>query len=144
RSEKGRQINVKLPRAARVNFNPAAGLLALDAPFDATVNGARIPLNVKLTTESVTTPVGQLVGKRADLNVSAKTLTAGVVGFTSIKQRDLIDHILLVDEAKSNKLGEPGKAKKESVRNLGAVSAGGGVVDEIIVVFKGDGRVVAK
>lgn len=128
KTEKGTALNVKLGRGVKVNLNPQRGLLELDTPFEISVNGKKMMLVTKLTTESISTPIGQLVGKRADLNIQAKTLTAGVVGFGSTKQRDVIDEILRGVESK-------GKA---------ATVGGTRAVDELIVVIKGDGRVVAK
>ena len=128
KTEKGTQLNVKLARAVKVKLDATRGLLELDTPFAVTANGKQVALTSKLTTESLSTPIGQLVGKKAALNVSAKTLTAGVVGFGSIKQRDVIDEVL------------------RGVNAQGAPATVGGtkIVDELIIVIKGDGRVVAK
>ena len=128
KTEKGTQLNVKLARAAKVKLDATRGLLELDTPFAVTANGKQTALTSKLTTESISTPIGQLSGKKADLNIRAKTLTAGVVGFGSIKQRDVIDEVLR---------GVNAKAKVATV-------GGARTVDELIVVIKGDGRVVAK
>lgn len=153
KSEKGRQMNVKLARAVKVNLNPTSGLMQLDTPLMATVDGMQIPLNVKLTTESMSTPIGQLSGKKADLNLSTRTLTADVVGFTSVKQRAQIDRLLgvemaqgkLVDQIKA-KEGQrgPGAGNVGNIRTPGAVGGSAGLIDELIVVVKGGGRVVAK
>ncbi|MFN0109722.1 MAG: hypothetical protein ACKVZH_12785 [Blastocatellia bacterium] len=141
-SEKGRRISVKMLRAAKVNLNPTTGLMELEVPLDVTVNGnIKTSFTSKLTTQSLSTPVGQLVGKRADINVNAKTLSAGLVGFNSVKQRDFIQGLL----APGAKLAEqaPARGKKETaIRTPGAV--GGMIADEIIIVIKGDGIARAK
>src|SRR5581483_4443027 len=76
RSEKGRTINVRLAGPAKVRLDVTSGLLQLDAPFDVTVDGKKFRLNQKLSTESASAPVGQISGKKAQVNVSERSLTA--------------------------------------------------------------------
>ncbi len=138
-SEKGLRAEGRMLRAGKVKLDAMRGLLELDLPMEATVNGKKIPLNVKLTTESLSSPTGQLSGKRAELN--GKTLTAGIVGFSTIKQRDLVDELAKVgDNSKAGKFEQ----KKEAIRVSGVVGGSGGIADELIVVMRGDGKVTAR
>ncbi|MCG3161931.1 MAG: hypothetical protein JMDDDDMK_03159 [Acidobacteria bacterium] len=142
-SQKGRKISVRLQRAGKVQLNPINGLLALDLPFEVTVDGKKILLNTKLSTENTSSPIGPLSARRAVIDKNARTLTAGVAGFNTIKQRDLVDNIARVGEGKKENLGAaPGK--KEGIRTPGAVGGSAGLNEELIVVIEGAGKATAK
>lgn len=141
-SEKGLRAEGRMMRAGKVKLDPVRGLLELDLPMEATVNGKKIPLNVKLTSESVSSPTGQLSGKKASLNNG--TLTAGIVGFSVIKQRDLIDELAKVGDNSGSKIARKTEQKKENIRTSGVVGGSGGLSEELIVVMRGDGTVRAK
>ncbi len=138
-SEKGMRAEGRMLRAGKVKLDVTRGLLELDLPMEATVNGKKIPLNVKLTSESISSPTGQISGKKASLYNG--TLTAGIVGFSAIKQRDLVDELAKVGDNNGTRKADQ---KKESIRTSGVVGGSGGLSEELIVVMRGDGTVRAK
>lgn len=140
-SEKGLRAEGRMMRAGKVKLDVMRGMLELDLPMEATVNGKKIPLNVKLTTESVSSPTGQLSGKKASLNNG--TLTGGIVGFSVIKQRDLVDELAKVGDNSGSMLSRKADQKKE-IRTSGVVGGSAGLSEELIVVMRGDGTVRAK
>ncbi|HZS07051.1 MAG TPA: hypothetical protein VFD58_19600 [Blastocatellia bacterium] len=142
RSEKGRTINVRLAGPAKVRLDVTSGLLQLDAPFDVTVDGKKFRLNQKLSTESASAPVGQISGKKAQVNVSERSLTAEVAGFSSIRQPDMVERLLHVSEAK--KASAETSGKKPDIRSPFTATSSAGIADELIIVVKGSGKVVAK
>lgn len=141
-SEKGLRAEGRMLRAGKVKLDVLRGLLELDLPMEATVNGKKIPLNVKLTSESISSPTGQISGKRAELN--GKTLTAGIVGFSVIRQRDLVDELAKVGDNNGSLVARKTEQKKEGIRTSGTVGGSGGLSEELIVVMRGDGVVRAK
>ncbi|HQR32322.1 MAG TPA: hypothetical protein PLK30_06275 [Blastocatellia bacterium] len=142
-SEKGLRAEGRMLRAGKVKIDVTRGLLELDLPMEATVNGKKIPLNVKLTSESISSPTGLISGKKASLNNG--TLTAGIVGFSVIKQRDLVDELAKVgDNNGARKVEQKAEQKKEGIRTSGVVGGSGGLSEELIVVMRGDGTVRAK
>lgn len=138
-SEKGMRAEGRMLRAGKVKIDVTRGLLELDLPMEATVNGKKIPLNVKLSTESISSPTGQISGKKASLNNG--TLTAGIVGFSVIKQRDLVDELAKVGDNNGTRKADQ---KKDSIRTSGVVGGSAGLSEELIVVMRGDGTVRAK
>lgn len=138
-SEKGMRAEGRMLRAGKVKIDVTRGLLELDLPMEATVNGKKIPLNVKLSTESISSPTGQISGKKASLNNG--TLTAGIVGFSVIKQRDLVDELAKVGDNNGTRKADQ---KKENIRTSGVVGGSAGLSEELIVVMRGDGTVRAK
>ncbi len=138
-SEKGMRAEGRMLRAGKVKIDVTRGLLELDLPMEATINGKKIPLNVKLSTESISSPTGQISGKKASL--SNGTLTAGIVGFSVIKQRDLVDELVKVGDNNGTRKAEQ---KKEGIRTSGVVGGSGGLSEELVVVMRGDGTVRAK
>ncbi len=138
-SEKGMRAEGRMLRAGKVKIDVTRGLLELDLPMEATVNGKKIPLNVKLSTESISSPTGQISGKKASLNNG--TLTAGIVGFSVIKQRDLVDELAKVGDNNGTRKAEQ---KKEGIRTSGVVGGSAGLSEELVVVMRGDGTVRAK
>lgn len=138
-SEKGMRAEGRMLRAGKVKIDVTRGLLELDLPMEATVNGKKIPLNVKLSTESISSPTGQISGKKASLNNG--TLTAGIVGFSVIKQRDLVDELAKVGDNNGTRKADQ---KKEGIRTSGVVGGSAGLSEELIVVMRGDGTVRAK
>lgn len=140
-SEKGLRAEGRMLRAGKVKLDVTRGMLELDLPMEATVNGKKIPLNVKLTTESVSSPTGQLSGKKASLNNG--TMTGGIVGFSVIKQRDLVDELAKVGDNSGSMLARKVEQKKE-IRTSGVVGGSAGLSEELIVVMRGDGTVRAR
>ncbi len=140
-SEKGLRAEGRMMRAGKVKLDVMRGMLELDLPMEATVNGKKIPLNVKLTTESLSSPTGQISGKKASLNNG--TLTGGIVGFSVIKQRDLVDEMAKVGDNSGSMLARKVEQKKE-IRTSGVVGGSGGLSEELIVVMRGDGTVRAR
>jgi hypothetical protein len=132
-SQKGRKLSIRLQRAGKVNLNPVTGLLELSLPFEVSVDGKKVSFISKLSTENTSSPIGPLNAKRGVINTSARTLTAAVAGFNTIKQRDLIDNVARV-----------GQDKKESGGAPGSVGGSAGLNEELIVVIEGSGRAVAK
>jgi hypothetical protein len=59
RSEKGRQVSVNLEGAGTFSLNKANGTLEFALPFAANVDGKRIAQKVKISSASVSTPLGQ-------------------------------------------------------------------------------------
>lgn len=169
RSQKGRQLSIRLQRAGKVNLNVTSGLLALDLPFEVSVDGKKTSFNTKLSTEQITTPIGSLSGKKAEINTSARTLTAAVAGFSVLKQRDLVDTLARVGEG-GGALGKKGNAedirfegggavgkkgdirpedrggigKKGDIRKSGTVGGSAGLVEELVVVIEGKGTAKAR
>lgn len=141
-SEKGLRAEGRMLRAGKVKIDVVRGLLELDLPMEATVNGKKIPLNVKLTSESISSPTGQISGKKASL--SNGTLTAGIVGFSVIKQRDLVDELAKVGDNNGSLVARKAEQKKEGIRTSGVVAGSAGLAEELIVVMRGDGTVRAK
>ncbi|MEK7829446.1 MAG: hypothetical protein AAB401_00085, partial [Acidobacteriota bacterium] len=85
---------------------------------------------------------GQISGKKASLTNG--TLTAGIVGFSVIKQRDLIDELAKVGDNNGSLIARKTEQKKEGIRTSGVVGGSGGLSEELIVVMRGDGTVRAK
>jgi hypothetical protein len=141
-SEKGLRAEGRMMRAGKVKLDMTRGMLELDLPMEATVNGKKIPLNVKLTTESISSPTGQISGKKASL--SNGTLTGGIVGFSVIKQRDLVDELAKVGDNNGSLVARKAEQKKEGIRTSGVVGGSAGLSEELIVVMRGDGTVRAK
>jgi hypothetical protein len=146
RSQKGRQLAIRLQRAGKVNLNAVSGLLALDLPFEVSVDGKKIAFSARLSTEQNQSPIGALNAKKAEINTSARTLTASVAGFTTIKRRDLIDEVARVGEGNKVVVNheEQIKGKKEGIRVPGSVGGSAGINDELIVVIEGSGKATAK
>lgn len=82
-SEKGCQGSVSWERATDLHWDIKSGKLDLITPYVLSLNGHKIRIPISCTTESLTTPLGTLRGKRAVLN--GRTLSAGVVGFANFK-----------------------------------------------------------
>ncbi len=134
-SEKGRIAQGRMLGAGKVKFDVLRGVLELELPMEATLDGKKIPLNVKLTTESISSPTGQISGKKAELN--GKTPTGGIVGFNVIKARDLANEPIAA-------VGQKNPGKKEGGRTTGVVGGSAGLTEDLIVVMRGEGRVVAR
>lgn len=83
RSEKGCALSARLVGTGRQKWDTASGLYELELPIEVTVGGKRIPLTLKLTSGSITTPLGALTGKSAVWD--NKTLSAGLVGAVSFR-----------------------------------------------------------
>ena len=141
-SEKGLRAEGRMLRAGKVKIDVTRGLLELDLPMEATVNGKKIPLNVKLTSESISSPTGQISGKKASMSNGA--LTAGIVGFSVIKQRDLVDELAKVGDNNGSLVARKAEQKKEGIRTSGVVGGSAGLAEELIVVMRGDGTVRAR
>lgn len=122
-SEKGRQFTATIPRPGKARFEAATGLLEIELPIEVIVDGKRETLPYKQTTESLTTVLGTLSGKRA--NVNADGFTAATVGLGILRNRELIDHLCSDAQVKDKK-----KAKRE--------------VNELIVVLRSEGRATLK
>lgn len=132
RSEKGRRFVVRAGEG-NVDFNPVAGLLALDLPLNFELNGKKFSFNSKISTESVSAPIGQLSGKKAVLQ--NRTLTAGLVGFSAVKDRRLVDE-LLNEGIAARSLANKGEAKiPDSPARLN---------EQFIVVVRAEGTARAK
>ncbi|MGE0129928.1 MAG: hypothetical protein AB7U82_17740 [Blastocatellales bacterium] len=146
-SQKGRKLSIRLQRAGKVNLNPVTGLLSLNLPFEVSVDGKKVSFVSNLSTENTSSPIGSLNAKRAEINTSARTLTAAVAGFTTLKQRDLIDNVARVGEGKGKVVvnhEEQIKGRKESIRTPGVVGGSAGVLEEFIVVIEGAGKATAR
>lgn len=89
RGDKGTEGTARV-RPGRFSFDNGSGLLTFNLPFEiALKNGKRLTREVKLTTESLTTPLGQLSGKKAV--IQGDSLVALLVGFTAFPARELFD-----------------------------------------------------
>lgn len=77
RSKKGQQYSVRLLEPANVNYNPATGQLSGDLKFDITWGDKKVTVPARITTETLSSPVGSRSGKRANgiLGVGATTMT---------------------------------------------------------------------
>jgi hypothetical protein len=137
-SEKGRKLSVRWSGPAKFKFDPARGLLEVNVTFDTSIDGRKINIPAKLTTESLSSPVGQLSGKSASL--SNGVLTAGLVGVAFIRERDLVDKLGVVGQGKLvDKLAEQAVEKRGGGRGPGGIG-----VNELAVVIKSSGKAVAK
>jgi hypothetical protein len=87
RSEKGRQVSVSQQGAGHFRLDKPNGWLTLDLPFTAQVDGSRLNQRIKLTNESIETPLGQKGGQKGE--IEGRTSSASLFGITSIKERDL-------------------------------------------------------
>jgi hypothetical protein len=113
RSEQGRQISVKLAGKARGRLDVASGRAEIDIPFEVNVDGHRMLLDSKMTNQSLTTPVGEVSGKKTV--ISGATMSGGMVGFNEIKQPNLIAHLLkrkTANEVPRNKDGKTNRSMK--------------------------------
>jgi hypothetical protein len=137
-SEKGRKLTVRWGGPAKFKFDPTRGLLEVNVTFDTTIDGKKISFPAKLTTESVSSPTGQLSGQRAVL--SNGTLTAGLVGFSTIKAKGLIEEAKAANKVVVNHEEQ----KKGGIRTPGTVGGSAGLVEELVVVIKGKGKAVAR
>jgi hypothetical protein len=125
-SEKGRRINARLAGVARTGIlDLASGKVNAEVPFDVTVDGKKFRLVSKFTNDTLSTPIGELSGKRLEGNLSS--FSGGLVAFNSLKDRSAIDHIL---DGGRNKFGN-----KEVVRRPFAKR-----VDELVIVIRGEGK----
>ncbi len=136
-SEKGRKLSVRWGAPAKFKFDPARGLLEANVTLDATVEGRKVSLPTKLTTDSFSSPIGQLSGKRATL--SNGTLTAGLVGVANIKANDIIAILIGKKPAETPKAA----GGKDDSRNSRLASGAAGSNEELVVVIKAGGRVTA-
>jgi hypothetical protein len=122
RGDKGTEGTARV-RPGRFTFDASSGLLTFNLPFEVALkNGKRLTREVKLTTESLATPLGQLSGKKAV--VQGDSLVALLVGFTTFPARDLFD------ESKK----EPGKIV------VPGVVGGGAGLGELAVTVEFDAR----
>lgn len=124
-SEKGRRISATILRNGKARFEAATGLLELDLPIEVTVDGKRERLSYKQTTESLSTVIGPLSGKR--LTVNGDSLSGATVGIGILRNRELINHLCGVADAK---LGDKKKAAP--------------AVNELVVVLRSEGRATLK
>jgi hypothetical protein len=125
-SEKGRRINARLADVARTSvIDLASGKINAEVPFDITVDGKKLRLVSKFTNDTLSTPIGELSGKRLEGNLSS--FSGGLVAFNSLKDRSAIDHILAGGH---NKFGN-----KEVVRRPFSKR-----VDELVIVIRGEGK----
>ncbi len=104
--------------------------------FDASIDGKKISIPTKLTTESFSSPIGQLSGKRATLSNSA--LTAGLVGLARLKADDIIAILIGKRPAEVGK----GDGKKEGGPNPGGAMSKV-MFEDLVIVVKAEGRATA-
>lgn len=80
KSKKGRPYSVRLLKPANVAFNPANGQFKAELIFEVTYDGKKANVPGKLTTESLTGPLGRLKGDRVSglfgVNRSSMTLVS--------------------------------------------------------------------
>ncbi len=124
-SEKGRRVSVTIIRPGKARFDSPTGLLEVDLPIEVNVDGKRERFSYKQTTESLSTVIGTLTGKR--LTTTADGISGATVGLGILRNRELINHLCGITEAN---LGEKKKA------NPG--------VSELVVVLRSEGRAALK
>jgi hypothetical protein len=118
-SEKGRRISATILRAGKARFNSSTGLLELDLPIEVNVDGKRERFTYKQTTESLSTVIGTLTGKR--LTTTAEGVSGATVGVGILRNRELIHHLCNTGGKKA-----PNQA------------------NELVVVLRSEGRAILK
>ncbi len=152
RTAKGRQASVKLAGAGKSKFNLATGELQLtDMPFEVTMDGKKDRFPVKLTTEQVSTLIGDFSGKRAQIN--GRTARLAMVGTSAPKKTNIMS-IEDVFSRREKSSGSQVVARKSASaaeqvaeqRGTGKGGNGPALLDlvEVVVVVKGDGQLTAK
>jgi hypothetical protein len=121
RSERGCAFSVRLVRPGRQKWDTANGVYELELPIEVSLKGKNIPLTLKLTSESLSTPLGDLTGQ--DAVWANKTLSAGLVGVARFRADRNLFNCGVVGS------GNPG-------------SAGNNANQEFVLVSKGSGRAV--
>lgn len=121
-SEKGRRVSATILRAGKARFDAATGLLELDLPIEVNVDGKRERFSYQQTTESLSTVIGTLTGKR--LTVTADGLSGATVGLGILRNRELINHLCGI--------GSLQRKDKNSDLN------------ELVVVLRSEGRAILK
>lgn len=117
-SEKGRRVSATIIRKGKVRFEPATGLLEMDLPVEVNVDGKREQFLYKQTTESLSTVLGTLTGKRT--TATSDGFSGATVGVGILRNRELIRHLSGLQEG----------------RNIN--------VNELVVVLRSEGRAVLK
>lgn len=121
RTENGCAVRARLSGTGRQKWDTGSGAYELELPIEISLKGKNIPLTLKLTSESVSTPLGTLNGQRADW--ANKTLSAGLVGATSFRADRNLFNCGVVGS------GNPG-------------GAGNSANQEFVLVSRGSGRAV--
>lgn len=114
RSEQGCQGTATWERPSDLSWDLKSGKLELVTPYVLNLNGHRIVIPISCTTESISTPIGTLSGKRAAVN--GQTLSASLVGVGRFKA----PHNLFQCATRERKRGEDAN-------------------EEFVVVFRGEG-----
>jgi hypothetical protein len=129
RTAKGVDFTVRLTGAGSASFDFKTGQLDLSSmPFEVEVGGKRVRVPLTLTTESVTSPIGLINGKRAAINGrTAQLSVVGVGAVTSdITTRQDGDTNVSRGPADSKAAAKPEKA------------------EQLALVVRVDGRLTAK
>ncbi|MEW6127313.1 MAG: hypothetical protein AB1757_09755 [Acidobacteriota bacterium] len=117
-SEKGRRIRVSLNGLgkAKVNRSGNTADLEVDVPFNVTVDGHTFNQTFHATTGSAQGPSGILNGKRAEINPSANSIIAILIGV-----REVQVPVELISDGTSN-TKKPGKPT-ETILVVGTLTA---------------------
>ncbi|MGH9843625.1 MAG: hypothetical protein ACREEM_33225 [Blastocatellia bacterium] len=152
RTAKGRQASVRLAGAGKSKFNLATGELQLtEMPFEVTMDGKKDRFSVKLTTEQVTTLIGDFSGKRAQ--ITGRTARLAMVGTSVPKKTNLMnveDIVSRPDKSPGNRAvaGKSASAAEQVAEQRGGGKGGNGpaLLDlvEVVVVVKGEGQLTAR
>ncbi|HEX4950663.1 MAG TPA: hypothetical protein VFZ34_28630 [Blastocatellia bacterium] len=116
-SEKGRRVSATILRAGKARFDASTGALELELPIEVNVDGKRERLSYKQTTESLSTVIGTLSGKR--LTTTADGFSGATVGVGILRNRELINYLCNTSGRKSP-------------------------VNELVVVLRSEGRATLK
>lgn len=124
-SEKGRRVSATIVRQGKTRFDASTGLLEMDLPVEVNVDGKRERFVYKQTTESLSTVIGTLTGKR--MTLTADGFSGATVGVGILRNRELINHLCGITEA-----------------NLAAKKQATPAVSELVIVLRSEGRTVLK
>ena len=107
RTEKGRQVSVRLLRPGKAAAELTTGKVELELPIELSIDGKRFSLPLSLTTESARLPDGGTIsGRRATIDRATHSATLAMVGNASFTGPALNDAIQLVSAKGNLKMSE--------------------------------------
>jgi len=107
RTEKGRQVNVRLLRPGKAAAELTTGKVELNLPIELLVDGRRFSLPLALTTDTARLPDGGTIsGRRATIDHATHSATLAMVGNAQFTGPALTDALQVVSPTGNLKLSE--------------------------------------
>ena len=107
RTEKGRQVSVRLLRPGKAAAKLTTGKVELELPIELSIEGKRFSLPLSLTTDTARLPDGGTIsGRRATIDRATHAATLAMVGNASFTGPALNDALQLVSPKGNLKLNE--------------------------------------